>query len=227
MDLRLAWRIVRDRWWLIVLPVAVTGLWLARSYHPPATTYQTVIRFAVGTKPAPQLSADYDRYYPWLTSEYIANALADAAVSDRFAERVSAHLAAEGIEIPASALRGAFIGDNAQSITVLYITWHDSTQLEAIARAAETVIAEEMSNDFPQMAGLGAVARPLDEPTIIPLAPSLRSQLLGPVMRLGIAFALGLLLAFLAHYFDPFVRDVEDVEAAGLSVRAIIPPRRR
>ena len=35
------------------------------------------MRFAAGTEPA-GLSEDYDRYYPWATSEYIANGLADS-----------------------------------------------------------------------------------------------------------------------------------------------------
>ncbi len=225
MELRLAWRIVRRWWWLILLPVLVVGLLTLRAYRPPATTYQTVIRFAVGTEPPAQLSVDYDRYYPWLTSEYVANALADAAVSDAFAERVSARLATEGLSIPASALRGAFVGDNAQSIAVLYITWSDPDQLEAIARAAEAVVAEEMSDYFPQMAGLGAVARPLDEPTPVPIRPSLKAQLVGPAIRLILAGALGLLLAFLAHAFDPFVRDAEEVEALGLPVLVRLPRR--
>ncbi len=225
MDLHLAWRIVRRWWWLILLPVAVVALLLLRDRRPSAPLYQTVIRFAVGTAPAERLSVDYDRYYPWLTSEYIANALADAAVSDAFAEHVSARLAAEGLSIPAEKLRGAFIGDNAQSITVLYITWHDAAELEAIAQAAEAVICEEMSDYFPQMAGLGAVARPLDTPTIVPLAPSLRARLLGPTVKLAVAFGVGLVLAFLAHALDPFIRDEEDLEAIGLPVRARIPRR--
>ncbi len=223
MELRLALRIVRRWWWLILLPPLVTGLLLARGYRQPATLYQTVIRFAVGTKPSEELSVDYDRYYPWLTSEYVANALADAVVSDAFAEQVSAQLASDGLSIPASALRGTFVGDNAQSIAVLYITWNDPLQLEAIARAAEAVIAEDMADYFPQMAGLGAVARPLDEPTVVPLRPSLRAQLVGPAMRLIMATALGVLLAFLAHTFDPFVREAEEVEQMGLPVLVRLP----
>ncbi len=223
MDLRLALRIVRRWWWLILLPLLIVGLLTLRACHPPTTTYQTVIRFAVGTEPPARLSVDYDRYYPWLTSEYIANALADAVVSDAFAERVSARLAAEGLSIPPSALRGAFIGDNAQSITVLYITWSDPVQLEAIARAAEAVIAGEMADYFPQMAGLGAVARPLDEPTPVPLRPSLKAQLVGPAMQLILAGMLGLLLAFLAYAFDPFIRDADEVEAMGLPLLVRLP----
>ena len=49
------------------------------------TLYGVTMRFATGGEPAGALSNDYDRYYAWLSSEYIANGLADIAASDTFA----------------------------------------------------------------------------------------------------------------------------------------------
>lgn len=119
--LRILWR----RWWLVAAPVLGVLAHLAVTYRPPPTTYQVVMRFAAGTVPA-GLSVDYDRYYSWLTSEYIANGLADIARTRAFAEAVAARLKEQGISADPAAIQGAIVTDNAQSILVVYLTWAGS-----------------------------------------------------------------------------------------------------
>jgi len=53
-------------------------------------------------------------------------------------------------------------------------------------------------------------------------APGLRAMLDLPI-RLGLGLAVGVALAFLAHYVDPFVRNKQDIEALGVKVLGEIP----
>lgn len=222
MELRSYAKVLLRRWWLVVVPALVVLIHTGITYHPPATAYQTVMRFAVGTTPA-GLSPSYDRYYPWLTSEYIANGLADVAETGVFAQAVAVRLAEEGIGVEPAAIQGAIVTDNAQSILVVYLSWPDAAQSRLVAQA----VAEELSQNgaayYPQLARLDAPVRLLDEPNPVPLPPGLRAQLLGPGVRLGLALAVGIGLALLWHYLDPTVRDPEELEEMGLTVLARIP----
>lgn len=222
MELKELLKIFWRRWWLILLPVLVVGGYVGLTYHRPATTYQVVLRFAAGTAPA-GLSVDYDRYYPWLTSEYVANGLADVAGTRVFAEAVAARLAQAGVEIGAPAIQGAIVTDNAQSIAVFYLTWADPQQLVQIAEALTEELTAESAVYFPQLTGIGTPLRRLDPPEPYPLAPALRTQLLGPGLRLLLAAGVGLGLALLVHYFDPTIHERAEVEALGVKILGGIP----
>ena len=88
MELRAYWNVIVRRWWLVLAPLAVVAVVMGATYRRPPTSYQVVLRCAAGTTCA-GLSVDYDRYYPWLTSEYIANGLADVAETGVFAQAVA------------------------------------------------------------------------------------------------------------------------------------------
>jgi capsular polysaccharide biosynthesis protein len=224
MELRFYIKVLLRRWWLVVTPVLVVLTHTLLTYHPPPTSYQVVMRFAAGTTPA-GLSLDYDRYYPWLASEYIANGLADVAETGAFAQAVAARLTEEGITVEPAAVQGAIVTDNAQSILVVYLTWPDAEQASAVAKAVADELTQNGAAYFPQLEGVEPAARLLDAPAPIPLPPSLRAQLLGPAVRLGLALAVGIGLALAWHYLDPTVRDPEELEAMGLTVLAEIPRR--
>ncbi|MBC7224952.1 MAG: lipopolysaccharide biosynthesis protein, partial [Anaerolineae bacterium] len=102
MELRRYWAIVWRRWWLpvgLVALVLLMGLlWPQRA----APVYQASLRFTVGLQPEPR-SGDYytyDRYYTWLTSEYIADDFSEVVKSQAFAQGVSARLADQQIQVP-------------------------------------------------------------------------------------------------------------------------------
>lgn len=222
MEFRHFLRVVVRRWWLAVAPVAVVLAHLVITYHPPPTVYQVVMRFAAGTQPA-GLSLDYDRYYPWLTSEYIANGLADVAETRTFAQAVADRLAERGVTVDPAAVQAAIVTDNAQSILVVYLTWPDPARCRVLAEAVADELTQNGAAYFPQLEGLDPAVRLLDSPEPFPLPPSLRAQMLGPAVRLGLALAVGIGMALAWHYFDPTVRDPEELEALGIPVLARIP----
>jgi capsular polysaccharide biosynthesis protein len=224
MKLRTYLKILLRRWWLVLAPVVVAAAYLLITYARPGTTYQVVMRFSAGTEPA-GLSEDYDRYYPWLTSEYVANGLADVAETGAFAQAVAARAAAAGAPVPADAVQRSIVTDNAQSILVVYLTWPHPEQIVPLAEAVTAELVENGAAYYPQLAGVGPAVQRLDDPAPVPLPPGLRAQLMGPAIRLGVAFTAGVGLALLWHYLDPTVREGAEVEALGVSVLARIPRR--
>jgi capsular polysaccharide biosynthesis protein len=222
MELRTYWKILLRRWWLIAAPAFVVLLYVIVTYTPPGPVYQVVMRFAAGTVPA-GLSEDYDRYYPWLTSEYIANGLADVAETGVFAQAVTARLAEQGLQIPASGIQPAIVTDNAQSILVIYLTWSNGEQITAIAQAIIAELTENGGAYYPQLEGIEPAVRLLDTPAPTPLAPGLRAQMMGPAIKIGLALVLGIALAFLFHYLDPTVREAAELESLGVDVLVEIP----
>lgn len=224
MELRTYTKILLRRWWLVLAPVVVVLISVAATYTSPPTVYQVVMRFAAGTMPA-GLSPDYDRYYPWLTSEYIANGLADVAETGVFAAGVVARLDPMEVDTSAGAVQRAIVTDNAQSILVVYLTWSQADQAALVAEAVAVELIENSGAYFPQIANLEPAVRLLDTPAPIALPPSLRVQLTEPGIRIGLALFVGAGLAFLWHYLDPTVREVQELEELGYEVVGRIPRR--
>ena len=227
MELKQVVRIVRRWWWLGLLPMVVVAGYLIATFQRPATAYQVVLRFMTGTEPADELSSDHDRYYAWLASEYVANGLADFAVTGEFSKAVAARLADDGLAIPAHAIQGSLITDNAQSVMVVYLVWPDAAQAVIIAEAVGAELLASGPEVYPQMDGVGTVARLADVPVAVPLPASLRAQLLQPAIRLLIAAAVGAGLMLTAYTFDPRLHDLADLEETGLHVLATVPRSRR
>ncbi|MFN2284021.1 MAG: hypothetical protein ACK2UQ_06340 [Anaerolineae bacterium] len=213
-------------WWLALIPAVIVGGYTVLTYQRPGTPYQAVMRFAAGSEPADELSPDYDRYYAWLSSEYIANALADIAVTGTFAENVAARLNDDGLMADPRAIQGSIVSDNAQSVFVIYFTWPDPEQLPYIADAISAELTEDGAAYFPQLRATGSVARRVDTPSATAQPPSLSAQLLGPGLRILLALAVGIGLVALAHYFDPMVRERAELEGLGVHVLSSIPKQR-
>jgi hypothetical protein len=200
---------------------------VAATYRPPTTPYQVVLRFTTGSEPTTDLSPDYDRYYAWLASEYIANGLADLARTGRFAEAVANRLAQQELDVPPQAIQAAISTDNAQSVLVAYITWSDPAELAMLAQAFSDEIILAGPTYYPQMDGVGTVAQLADTPAPVALPPSLRAQLVGPGLRLLLAAATGVGLMLAAHFVDPWVRDDTALTSLEIPIAGTIPRRHR
>jgi capsular polysaccharide biosynthesis protein len=224
MELETYWKILIRRWWLVAVPVLVVALYTAVTYAPPAPTYQVVMRFAAGTKPV-GLSEDYDRYYAWATSEYIANGLADAAMGELFARGVALRLEEVGHVITSADIQPRIVTDSDQSILVVYLLWPEPEQSVDVAEAIAAELSENGATYFPQLEGVAPAVRLLDTPSPVPIAPGLRSQLMGPAVKIGLALVVGLALALLWHYLDPTVREAQELESMGLAVLTEIPKK--
>ena len=141
MELRLYWQIIRRRLWLVL---GLLGLF-AISYlvYRPQTlpSYQANMRFVVGIAPEPTTGEyyTYDRYYTWLTAEYLVDDLSEVVKSQAFARDVAA---ASGLNIPAGAIQGATSAGKLHRILNVTMQWPNPQELERIANAVPQVLSE-------------------------------------------------------------------------------------
>ncbi len=227
MELRELWRIARRRWWLILLPALAAGaLALSRVFTAPVpgAGFATSIRFTAATPPEPETAGGYEdrEYYPWLTSEYVVNALTDWVRTSSFAAEVSAALAEQDIDVPPGAIQAGIAADNERSVMVLYLSGADGEVLARTAEVAADVLENRSGEYFPQFGESGVEVVALDVPAVAPVPRPLSAQL-EPLVRFALGLAAGIALAFLVEYLDPTVRERRQVEALGLPVLAEVP----
>ncbi len=222
---RIAWR----RLWLIVgLPALVVAFSLLRPAPPRATSYVASMRFSVGVWPE-RLRSDtytYDRYYTWLTAEYLVDDLSEVVKSREMADAVMAEARREGLtaQIAPGAIQGATTGGKLHRILSVSMSWGNPDELTVLANSLAKVLTEGQAAYFVDLraAGTPVMMHLIDPPSIAPVGQSLRSRLDLP-LRLLLALLAGVTLAFFLEYVDDSVRGPQDLRTAGLEVLASIP----
>jgi capsular polysaccharide biosynthesis protein len=223
MELRRYWNILRRRWLLLLIPVLIVLAIGLLTYNPPATTFNVGVRFIVGQSPAIDAGLkDEQRYYNWLTSEYIVNGLTDWVRGGEFSEAVSKYLAEQGHDIPAHAVQAGLVADNARSMLTVSLTHGDAQMLALMMDGIIAVLTSENAQALPQLGGETAILTQLDQPVINPLPADIRSQLDLP-LRIMLALLAGAGLALLFEYLDPTIRDRHEAELLGLQILGEIP----
>ncbi len=230
MELRAYWRIVARRWWLpvgLALLVGALTLLMQRPWQTPPASYTASMRFNVGIKPerVPGVYT-YDRYYTMLTSEYLVDDLGEIVRSQAFAAEVSRRLADQGIVIPAGAIGASTQPGKLHRIMTVNVGWPNQEQIGAIANAIAATLTESSADFFSQFSADEADIRLIDPPVVGTAGRPARDQLDLP-LRMLLAFAAGIALAFLLDYLDRSVRGRDDLEALGLPVLTEIPRGRR
>jgi capsular polysaccharide biosynthesis protein len=222
MELREYWLILRRRWWvpvlLVVLVVAVTPF----TYHPAAPVYQANVRFTIGVSADRNVQGVDPILTAYQASEYIRDDFVEILHSEMFAADVNANLQGTNLIIDKNAIVGSV--EKQHRIMSMTITWTDGKQAGVIASAAAKALETQNAKYFKQLGSEGASVTIIDGPDIGLVPPSLRERLDIPI-RLALALAAGLLLAFLIDYLDDTVRDARELEAMGMEVLAEIPRR--
>lgn len=225
MELRLYWRIVKQRLlWVIALVALVAlsyGVWRPSSQ----TLYTASMRFTVGIKPEAATGEyyRYDRYYTWLTAEYLLDDLAEVVKSRVFAADVST---LSGLAVPAGTIQAATATGKLHRILSVQLTWSQPNELALIANAIVQTLQEHGDKYFAQLSTGDAVVALIDPPQVTPVGPSLRQRLDLP-LRLILALIAGIGLAFLLDYLDTSVRHRDDLAELGIPILAEIPTRSR
>ncbi len=229
MELRQYWHIVWKRMWIVVVLLVVVAAASAVTYNPPPTTYQATMRFTVGIVPEKRPTAEYgyDYYYTWITSEYMADDLAEVVKGGAFAEAVQAQMAAVGDAEPVNPA-GSISGSAEHRILTVTVARADEGQVARIANAIVAVLQERAGVFFGQVGHNPAAADVTlnDPPVVVPVPPGLTARLDLP-LRLALALLAGVALTFLLDYLDTTVRDRAEVEAMGLPVLGEIPAKQR
>ncbi len=225
MELRRYWHILRRRWLLALIPAAIVLIVGLITYRPPAPAYNAGVRFIVGQTPGENADImDEQRYYNWLTSEYIVNGLTDWVKGGEFAIAVSEQLAKQGHDIPAHEIQGGMAADNARSMLTLSISNGNPESLALIMDGVIAVLVADNAQALPQLGGDSAVLTQLDQPVVNSLPSGIRGQLELPV-RILLALFAGLGLTLLVEYLDPTIRDRYEVKRLGLDTLGEIPKK--
>ncbi len=223
MELQVIWKVFRRRWLLVVIPAVIVLVAGLATYRRPPTVYNVGVRFLVGQPPVSgPVESDEQRYYNWLTSEYIVNALTDWVQGNEFGQAVSEELSNRGIDVAPGAVQGGLAADNARSMFTLSLVHNDPELLTQIMDAAIVVLQERNDDVLTQLGDQPALLTPLDEAIVNPLPAGIRSQLDLP-LRLALALASGVALAAVVEYVDPTIRERHELETLGYSVLAEIP----
>ena len=226
MNLLLYWQILKRRWLVILIPtvvVLILTIATAEDAVIPPPVYTVGVRFLVAPpdieeSDIPNLIEDEEnRYYQWLTSEYVVNGLADWVNSIRFAELVSEQAAAEGVAVDPSAIFGRISSDAIRSRLTMTINYGNREELAVIMDQAIEAVVSQNGLGVPHLNGETAVVMLLDEPLINEIAPSITGQLDLPV-RIIISLFIGVLIGVLVEYFDPYLRTPAELKESGLDV---------
>jgi capsular polysaccharide biosynthesis protein len=226
MELRAYGRILRRRWLIALVPALIVLVVGLVTYRPAPDIYNVGVRFEVGQFPAEQALtlSDEQRYYNWLTSEYIVNGLADWINGNRFGVLVSSELARQGVNIPAGTIQSGLAVDNARSMLLVSLTGNNTREVAQMMNAVIVVLTEQNAQALPQLGGEPAILVQLDQPVVNQVPAGLRNTLELP-LRLALALAAGLGLAFLAEYLDPTVRERSELKKMDLPVLGVIPKK--
>jgi capsular polysaccharide biosynthesis protein len=227
MELRQYWQIIYRRWWIIVALLLVVLLISLVMRPTRAPVYVASMRFMMGLEPEAKTGDyyTYDKYYTWLTTEYLVDDVSELVRSGAFAQAVSQQLASAGITVPAGAIHGSTQAGTLHRILTVSIVWGDSEQLAQIANAVVAVLPGEIARHFAQVGNSGVYASLIDPPGIGAVGASLREKMDIPI-RLLLALVAGVALAFALDYLDDSVRNKGELEKGGVTVLAEIPPVR-
>jgi capsular polysaccharide biosynthesis protein len=230
MELRQYWHIIWKRVWIVVALLVVVLIGSLAVRAKPTPLYQATMRFLVGVAPEARTGDyyTYDRYYTWLSSEYLADDLSEVVKGSALADDVSAYLAQGEIPITVSpgAIQGSTVAEKQHRILTLRITWGNADELAAIANAVAEVLPQNGPDYFATIGVDQARFTLFDRPVVVPVGKSLRVRLDLPI-RLFLALLAGVALTFLLDYLDDTVRDQAELEAMGITVLGEIPRRSR
>ncbi|MBI2865564.1 MAG: hypothetical protein HYX94_13525 [Chloroflexi bacterium] len=224
MELRQYFQIIWRRVWILVVITLAAGL-ASLAFSPKAqTSYVATMRFLVGVPPEPSNTSfyTYDRYYTWVSSEYLLDDLSELVKSDAFAADLRQELNKDSA-FDVGAVSGERSTKKTHRVMIVTFTGKDPKQVQAVAEAALRVLKNNASSYFAQLGYDKAAINLIDPPIVTPQVSVMRSSL-DMVLRTGLGFIAGLALIFLLDYLDTTVRDAAEVERlVGLRVLGEIP----
>ncbi|MDP2935320.1 MAG: Wzz/FepE/Etk N-terminal domain-containing protein [Dehalococcoidia bacterium] len=223
MELRQYGRILWKRAWLIAALTLIAGV-TSFLISPAREGYEATLRVAIGVQPEERRDNlyQYDRYYAFLASEYLADDFGEVVKSRAFLEDVQKELGNTPIAL------GSIFGDRGAKKThrlvTLTVTAKGQEQARQIADAVLRVMENKGNQYLAQLGSDRAVVRVVDPPEVYPASRGQRA-LLDLGLRTGLGLLAGLALVLLLEYLDNTVRDRTEAEGVlGLTVLGELPP---
>lgn len=219
MELRAYWRILRARWWLLLLLPLLAALFSVLTYQPPAISYGYNLRYSVSFLPAPREDMDQDpRLGAVQASEYVADDLTEIFRGSRFAGFVQQYLP-EGEPI---AISSATRSEKQHRLIALSLTAPSAEQAAQLGQAVKEATARDLDPLLESLWGDEVRLELVDEGGPFPIGGGLRSKLDLP-LRVALALFAAVALAFAWDYLDDSVRSRQEAERLVGPVLAEIP----
>jgi capsular polysaccharide biosynthesis protein len=223
MELRQYGRILWKRAWIIAGLTLLSGI-VGFLVSPARDGYEATLRVAIGVQPEERRESvyQYDRYYTFLASEYLADDFGEVVKSQAFLEDVQKEMGNTPVAL------GSIFGDRGAKKThrlvTLTVTAKGQDQARQIADAVLRVMENKGNQYLAQLGSDRAVVRVVDPPQVYPASRGQRA-LLDLGLRTGLGLLAGLALVLLLEYLDNTVRDRTEAEGVlGLTVLGELPP---
>ena len=221
MEFAELFRVILRRWWLIVMPVVLAAVIAVPEFVRTSSAGQSGYNAQISYSAAqifnlPDREGDYTDV--WLASEHVVDALTDWVRSSSFRQEIQNQL--DEPDTPLDSLQIA--ADNVRNVGVIYFSHRNSEALQAIVDAAMLALTSRSQVYFPQLGGDSAQVTILDQATVTAARAPLTNRL-SPLIRLGIAFLMGLGLAFFAEYVDQTIYHRDDLRRLGIPLLGSVP----
>lgn len=224
---------ILKRFWIgiVALPLLVGVLSLGAGMQQPQR-YGASARVMISQTPLipvqPDTLADVDLNYhhSWMASEFILDDIPQVVSSRVFAQDVSTLLAAHQIAVPPEVVQAGLRAEKFHRA----VTIHSNAETPALAVAlVDGAVAALQANGLKYWnrapaEGTGLSVAVLDPVRAVGPLHSTRQLIINVGMRVGLALAAAVGLAFLLHYLDTTIRDERQAEEwLGVQVLGVIP----
>jgi capsular polysaccharide biosynthesis protein len=231
MQVRRYWAVVRRRWPVVAVVVALAALIGGALLFLGPRQFTAEVRLLLNRVPNQAAGATtdfrYDDYYRFLATEYVLDDLVEQVAGNMFAIKVLERLQARGEGgLTDEQVQRSLKAERAHRILIVEATGLSREQALGLARAAEEVLVADPDTARPPDGSKVAMVTIHRDPIA---RSNLTRLLLTFAVQLALALLLGLGLVFLLDYLDDRVRDDDDAATLGMPVLGRLPaamPRR-
>lgn len=223
MELRVYWQVFLRRWWIVASLTALVAIISFVASPLAQGSYVAPFRVMVSLPAQPPGSFyTYDRYYTFLSTEYLTDDVIEVVRSQAFHEAVRADLGSKG-SAPFSVTSQARTERAARVISVT-VSANDLEQVLLAAEAAAKILKNGITDFLPTLASPGVSITVIDPP--VAQAPTAGGRnYLNVALRAALGLIAGLGLVFLLHYMDTTLYNAQEAGTSlGLEVLAAVPP---
>ncbi|MDO8674437.1 MAG: hypothetical protein Q7O66_23775 [Dehalococcoidia bacterium] len=223
MELRQYFQIIWRRIWIPVVITILVGISSIALTPKPETSYVASMRFLVGVPPETSNGNffTFDRYYTWVSSEYLLDDLSELVKSDASAADVKKELKDATFDV--GSISGRRNTAKTHRVMIVSFSGDNPDHVLKVAQASLKVLQNNASTYFAQLGYDKAGVNLIDPPAVTSQVNVIRNSA-DTALRVVLGFIAGLAIIFLLDYLDTSIRDTSEVERlVGLRVLGEIP----
>lgn len=229
IELRGYLSIIKRRRLFVVIPAVMALALGVLQFRLPKATYRAGVQFIIGQPASVESATDSEqRFYDWLTSEYVVNSVTDWVNGSEFSELVRLTLIEQGAvdedEYEVEDMANAILASTIRSRLTVLVDADTEEEVEIIMSTVLSVL-EQFENGtitpLPQL-DIPSGIEQLDVVSIEPIPPNVTAFIYWP-LRMVVAAIAGLLFALMIEYLDPRVYEKRQLEAIYIPVLGLIP----